>query len=388
MNIHEYQAKELLRSMGVPVPEGKPILSVGQIESVVKSFSSFPIVVKAQIHAGGRGKAGGVKLAKSRDEAISIAKDMMGKVLHTKQTGPDGQKVSRLYIESGSKIKKEYYISAVIDRKNQCITFISSTEGGMDIEEVAEKSPSKIVHTPINPSTGIQTFHVRKILFTLGFDAKLVKKLAPIVNGMYRAIVELDAEQVEINPLVETEDGELVVLDAKINFDNNALYRQKEIESLRDTSEENELELKASDEGLNYIKMDGNIGCMVNGAGLAMATMDIIKYYGEEPANFLDVGGTADEERVKKAFEIITSDPKVEGIVVNIFGGIVKCDLIANGILNAAKSMKLNIPVVVRLSGTNFELGKEILSKSDLDLIPADDLEEAAQAIVKAIKRS
>lgn len=389
MNIHEYQAKILLKKYGVAVPEGHPAFTVPEAVECARQLEANGhkvFVVKAQIHAGGRGKAGGVKVVKSIDEVKEKASQILGKVLITHQTGPEGKEVKRLYIESGSNIKKEYYLSAVVDRKTKSIVFMASTEGGVEIEEVASHSPEKIISVKIDPATGIQGCHTRKLGFALGFKGDVLKKFSKLVSSLYQAFVDTDASQIEINPLVETNEGEIIALDAKINFDDNALHRHDDIKTLRDLDEEEPLEIEASKYDLNYIKMDGQIGCMVNGAGLAMATMDIIKLYGSSPANFLDVGGGATREKVTAAFKIILSDPNVKGILVNIFGGIMRCDIIANGILEAAKEVKLSVPLVVRLEGTNVDLGKEILAKSGLAIIPADDLSDAAQKIVKAVK--
>ncbi|MDN5248097.1 MAG: ADP-forming succinate--CoA ligase subunit beta [Wolbachia endosymbiont of Tyrophagus putrescentiae] len=379
MNIHEYQAKEVLRKFNVPVPMGFSTVSAEEIESQVSQLKPGVLVVKAQIHAGGRGKAGGVKLARSVEEAKQFAQGMLGSTLVTHQTGPQGQQVRRIYIEEGSNIKKEYYLSLVVDPKLSKPTFIFSSEGGMDIEEVAKNSPDKIVKVDADAdfSASLKNFNL---------SAEQIEKIASVAKNIYEAFIATDASQIEINPLVETESGDFIALDAKMNFDDNALYRHPEITELRDYNEEVKEEIEASKYGLSYIKMDGNIGCMVNGAGLAMATMDIIKYYGAEPANFLDVGGGASKETVTEAFKIILSDNKVKGILVNIFGGIMRCDIIANGIVEAAKEMSVNVPLVVRLSGTNFEEGKEILEKSGLNIIAADELGEAAQKIVREVK--
>jgi succinyl-CoA synthetase beta subunit len=389
MNIHEYQAKILLKKFGVNVPEGHPAFSVQEAVEGAKKLEAAGnkvFVVKAQIHAGGRGKAGGVKVVKSIAEVEEKAKEILGKILVTHQTGPEGKEVKRLYVEAGSNIQKEYYLSAVVDRKSKCVVFMASTEGGVEIEEVAEKHPEKIISVKIDPAAGIQACHARKLGFALGFKGDALKKFSKLVFSLYDAFIKTDASQVEINPLVETAEGEIIALDAKINFDSNSLYRQKEIAELRDFEEEEPLEIEASKYDLNYIKMDGRIGCMVNGAGLAMATMDIIKLYGSSPANFLDVGGGATREKVTEAFKIILSDSNVEGILVNIFGGIMRCDIIANGIIEAAKTVNLSVPLVVRLEGTNVDLGKEILSKSGLAIIPANDLSDAAQKIVAAVE--
>ena len=386
MNIHEYQAKEVLRKYGVPVPDGIPALNPSEIESAVKELETKVWVVKAQIHAGGRGKAGGVKLAKSKDEAISLGKEMFGKTLVTHQTGPEGQKVRRVYIESGSNIDKEYYLSVVTDRSSSAPVFIASSEGGVNIEEVAHKTPEKIIKVHVKNGE-MMPFHARELAFGLGLKGDLLKKFVKVALNLYKAFIELDCEQVEINPLVVTKEEEVVALDAKINFDDNALYRHKDLMEYRDESEEDPLELRAKEHELSYVKMDGNIGCMVNGAGLAMSTMDIIKYYGAEPANFLDVGGGATKERVAEAFKIILSDKNVKAILVNIFGGIMKCDIIAEGIIAAVKDVGVKIPLVVRLAGTNFELGKKLLAKSGLKIVAADDLDDAAQKAVNVIKK-
>jgi succinyl-CoA synthetase beta subunit len=389
MNIHEYQAKELLAKYGVNTPVGYPAFSVEEAVEAAKKLQkdgNKVFVVKAQIHAGGRGKAGGVKVVKTIEDVRAKATDILGATLVTHQTGPEGKVVNRLYIEEGSNIKKEYYLSLVMDRASNSIIIMASTEGGMDIEEVAEKTPEKIITVHVDQAMSIQGFHARKVGFALGFKGDLLKKFTKLLASLYKAFVDTDASQVEINPLVETAEGDLIVLDAKYNIDDNALYRQKNLKELRDESEEDPLEIEASNHDLNYVKMDGKIGCMVNGAGLAMATMDIIKLYGSSPANFLDVGGGATKEKVCAAFKIILSDPNVKGILVNIFGGIMRCDIIAEGIIAAAKEVSLSIPLVVRLEGTNVELGKEILSKSDLTITSADDLSDAAEKIVKLTK--
>ena len=393
MNIHEYQAKEVLRKFGVNTGFGYPAFSVDEAVEAAKKLADAGnkvFVVKAQIHAGGRGKAGGVKVVKTLDDVKAAANDILGKVLVTHQTGPEGQKVRRLYVEAGSNIKKEFYLSAVLDRVTKSIVFMASSEGGMDIEEVAEATPEKIITAKVDVGGGLSGFVARKLGFALGLKGDLLKKFAKLIAALYKAFNETDASQIEINPLalVENADGseDILVLDAKYNFDDNALYRHPDIAKLRDEAEEDALEIEASKYDLNYVKMDGKIGCMVNGAGLAMATMDIIKLYGSSPANFLDVGGGATTEKVTAAFKIILSDPNVEGILVNIFGGIMRCDIIANGIVEAAKEVDLKIPLVVRLEGTNVDLGKEILAKSGLKIIPADDLSDAADKAVKAIK--
>jgi succinyl-CoA synthetase beta subunit len=385
MNIHEYQAKQVLNKYGVPTSHGVVALKAEEIDKKMKDFNADLYVVKAQIHAGGRGKAGGVKVVRDKKEAIKQAHEMFGKTLITHQTGPEGQAVGRVYIESGCDIKKEYYFSAVLDSSANRITFMASTEGGVDIEEVAEKTLEKIIKVSVDPATGLQPFHSRQVAFGLGFTGDQAKQMVKIVNCVYDAFISTDASQIEINPLVVTSDDNLLALDAKMNFDENALYKHPEIAELRDEEEEDPLEVEASKNELSYVRMDGNIGCMVNGAGLAMSTMDIIKLYGAEPANFLDVGGGADKERVTKAFKIILSDKSVKGILVNIFGGIMRCDVIAEGVVAAAKEVGVTVPLVVRLAGTNFEQGKEILANSGLEIIAADDLGDAAEKIVQAI---
>ncbi|ABV78617.1 succinyl-CoA synthetase subunit beta [Rickettsia bellii OSU 85-389] len=385
MNIHEYQAKEILRKYGVPTSTGVVVTKTESINAAIDKLNTKVYVVKAQIHAGGRGKAGGVKVVKSKEEAKKVAHDMFGINLVTHQTGPQGQKVNRLYIESGCDILKEYYFSVVFDRSASCITFIASTEGGVDIEEVAEKTPEKIIKFSVDPATGLQNFHAQGIAYELGFKDHQVKQMKEIVKATYKAFIETDAAQIEINPLIVNKEGNLLALDAKFTFDDNGLFKHPEIMALRDQDEEDPLETRAADAGLSYVKMDGSIGCMVNGAGLAMATMDIIKLYGATPANFLDVGGGADRERVKEALKIILSDKEVKGILVNIFGGIMRCDIIAEGIIAAAKDIGIKVPLVVRLAGTNVEKGKEILSNSGLEIIPAHDLADAASKIVEAI---
>ncbi|HJD62864.1 MAG TPA: ADP-forming succinate--CoA ligase subunit beta [Rickettsia endosymbiont of Degeeriella rufa] len=385
MNIHEYQAKEILRKYGVPTSTGVVVTKTESINAAIDELNTKVYVVKAQIHAGGRGKAGGVKVVKSKEEAKKVAHDMFGINLVTHQTGPQGQKVNRLYIESGCDILKEYYFSVVFDRSASCITFIASTEGGVDIEEVAEKTPEKIIKFSVDPATGLQNFHAQGIAYELGFKEQQVKQMKEIVKATYKAFIETDAAQIEINPLIVNKEGNLLALDAKFTFDDNGLFKHPEIMALRDQDEEDPLETRAADAGLSYVKMDGSIGCMVNGAGLAMATMDIIKLYGATPANFLDVGGGADRERVKEALKIILSDKEVKGILVNIFGGIMRCDIIAEGIIAAAKDIGIKVPLVVRLAGTNVEKGKEILSNSGLEIIPAHDLADAASKIVEAI---
>lgn len=385
MNIHEYQAKTVLREFGVNVSNGVVAFNPSEVDRVISTLNTDMYVVKAQIHAGGRGKAGGVKLAKSKKEAAAIAKQMFDVNLVTHQTGPQGQIVRRVYIEEGSDIKKEYYLSMIVDRSKGLPVFIASTEGGVDIEEVAKKQSEKIITVEI-PTSNMWPFQARKIGFALGFTGDLLKQFIKIASGIYKAFVEKDASQIEINPLIVTTNGEMKALDAKINFDDNALYRHKDIQEMHDKDEENPLELRAKAHELSYVKMEGDIGCMVNGAGLAMATMDIIKYYGAEPANFLDVGGGADKEKVAEAFKIILSDDGVKAILVNIFGGIMRCNIIAEGIISAAKEVGIKVPLVVRLAGTNFELGKKLLDESGLNIVSAEDLADAAQKAVSAIK--
>ena len=388
MNIHEYQAKQLLAKYGVAVPRGHVAYTAPEAHEVAKQLGGPVWVVKAQIHAGGRGKGGGVKVVKSLDEVWPTSEKMLGMTLITKQTGPAGKEVKRIYIEEGCDIKRELYLSMLIDRGTSRVTIIASTEGGMDIEEVAASTPEKIHTVTIDPATGIQPFHARKVAFALGLEGKQVNACVKTVLGMYKAFVELDASLMEINPLVVTGGGDVIPLDAKMNFDDNALFRHKDIQELRDEDEEDPAEREAARHDLNYIKLDGSIGCMVNGAGLAMATMDIIKLYGGDPANFLDVGGGATKDRVTEAFKIILRDPNVEGILVNIFGGIMRCDVIAEGVVSAAREVSLNVPLVVRLEGTNVDLGKQILSQSGLPIISADDLGDAAEKIVKAVKEA
>ncbi|GAB0167183.1 ADP-forming succinate--CoA ligase subunit beta [Lysinibacillus sp. CTST325] len=382
MNIHEYQGKEILRKYGVAVPNGKVAFSPDEAVKVAKELGSNVTVVKAQIHAGGRGKAGGVKIAKNLDEVRTYAKELLGKILVTHQTGPEGKEVKRLYIEEGSDIQKEYYLSLVLDRATSRVTMMGSEEGGMDIEEVAESNPEKIFKEVVDPVVGLTGFQARRMAFNMNIPANLVGKAVKLMLGLYQAFIDKDASIVEINPLVVTGQGEVVALDAKFNFDANALYRHKDIVELRDFDEEDPKEIEASKYDLSYISLDGNIGCMVNGAGLAMATMDTISYYGGSPANFLDVGGGATAEKVTEAFKIILSDPHVKGIFVNIFGGIMKCNIIAEGVVTAAKEIGLAVPLVVRLEGTNVELGKEILNASGLNIVAADSMADGAQKIV------
>ena len=396
MNIHEYQAKALLRSYGLPVSDGRPVLKAEDAKTAAGELDGPLWVVKAQIHAGGRGKGkfkepeagerGGVRLAKSVGEAAEFARQMLGRTLVTVQTGPAGKVVNRIYIEDGSDIARELYLALLIDRKTSRISFVVSTEGGVSIEDVAHDTPEKIVTFDVDPATGFSEFHGRRVAFSLGLEGNQVKQCVQIMKSLYKVFIEKDAEMLEINPFVVLKDGGLKILDAKMSFDGNAMFRHPDIAALRDETEENAKELAASKFDLNYIALDGEIGCMVNGAGLAMATMDIIKLYGAEPANFLDVGGGATKEKVTEAFKIITSDPKVKGILVNIFGGIMRCDIIAEGVIAAVKEVGLKVPLVVRLEGTNVELGKEIVRNSGLNVIAADNLSEAAQKIVKAVK--
>ncbi len=388
MNIHEYQAKALLREYGVATLRGRVAYTPEEAEQVARELPGPVWVVKAQIHAGGRGKGGGVKLARSIEEVRQLADAMLGMTLITHQTGPQGRVVKRVYVEEGCRIARELYLGAVLDRATARVTFMASTEGGVEIEEVAKRTPEKILKVAIDPVTGFQPFHGRKLAFGLGLVGKEVQKAVAFMKGLYACFVEKDASLVEINPLVLTAEGELVALDAKMNFDANALFRQPRIVELRDLDEEDPHEIEASRHELNYIKLDGNIACMVNGAGLAMATMDIIKLYGGAPANFLDVGGGASKERVTAAFKLLLSDPNVEAVLVNIFGGIMRCDVIAEGVVAAAREVNLNVPLVVRLEGTNVELGKRILSESGLSIIPADDLADAAQKVVAAVRKA
>ena len=397
MNIHEYQGKELLKAYGVAVLGGHVAWTPEEAVEAAKQLPGPVYVIKSQIHAGGRGAGkfkddpngkGGVRLAKSLDEVREAAAAMIGHTLITKQTGPAGRLVRRVYVEAGCDIKRELYLSLLIDRSVSEIVIVASTEGGMEVEEVAEHTPEKILRAPVDPAAGISGFHARKLAFGLGLEGKQVATFAKFVTSIYEAFVATDAAVIEINPLVVTGAGEIIALDAKVSFDDNALYRHPEIEKLRDESEEDPKELEANKHSLSYVALDGNIGCMVNGAGLAMATMDIIKLYGAEPANFLDVGGGATKERVTAAFKIILSDPNVEGILVNIFGGIMRCDVIAEGVIAAAREVSLSVPLVVRLEGTNVQLGKDIMAKSGLPIIPADNLADAAEKIVKAVKEA
>ncbi len=396
MNIHEYQAKKLLKDYGAPVSDGRAVLRAEEAKTAASELDGPVWVVKAQIHAGGRGKGtfkegeagskGGVRVVKSVEDAAEEARKMLGRTLVTKQTGEAGKQVNRVFIEDGAAIARELYLAVLVDRQTSRISFVCSTEGGMDIEEVAHETPEKILSFSVDPASGISGFHGRRVAFALGLEGQQVKQCVKLINTLYAMFIEKDMEMLEINPLIVTEGGDLRCLDAKMGFDSNALYRQPDILALRDETEEDPKELAASKFDLNYIALDGEIGCMVNGAGLAMSTMDIIKLYGSEPANFLDVGGGATKEKVTEAFKIITSDPKVKGILVNIFGGIMRCDVIAEGVVAAVKEVGLTVPLVVRLEGTNVEKGKQIINESGLDVIAADDLGDAAEKIVKAVK--
>jgi len=397
MNIHEYQGKELLKTYGVSVLDGHVAWTPEEAVEAAKKLPGPVYVIKSQIHAGGRGAGkfkdapagkGGVRLAKSLEEVQEAAAAMLGHTLITKQTGPLGRVVRRVYVEAGCDIKRELYLSLLIDRSVSEVVIIASTEGGMEVEEVAAHHPEKILRAPVDPASGISSFHARKLAFGLGLEGKQIATFGKFVAAIYKAFVDLDCAIIEINPLVVTGGGEIIALDAKVSFDDNALYRHEAIEALRDEGEEDPKELEATKHSLNYVALDGSIGCMVNGAGLAMATMDIIKLYGAEPANFLDVGGGATKERVTAAFKIILSDPHVEGILVNIFGGIMRCDVIAEGVIAAAREVALSVPLVVRLEGTNVQLGKDIMAKSGLPIISADNLADAAEKIVKAVKEA
>ena len=386
MNIHEHQAKEILKEFGAPVSNGVVILSLKEINEKISQLKSKEFVLKAQIHAGGRGKAGGVKLIKNLEELKKEAEDMMGKILITHQTGPEGKEVKRLYIEEASEIAEEFYLSCLVDRQSSKIAFISSTEGGVDIENVASKTPEKIITTKVDLKNEVEKEEIEKIIAPFKFNKNQKDEAIKLVQGLYKILLQKDASLIEINPLILTKNGKLICLDAKMNFDDNAIFRRPEILKLRDLNEENLAEIEASKYDLAYIKLNGSIGCMVNGAGLAMATMDIIKIYGKEPANFLDVGGGASKEKVAAAFKLILSDKNVEGILINIFGGIMRCDVLAQGVVDAAKEINLSVPLVVRLAGTNFEEGKKILDKSNLKILSASDLNDAAKKIVEAIK--
>ncbi|MCD7033796.1 ADP-forming succinate--CoA ligase subunit beta [Metabacillus sp. GX 13764] len=386
MNIHEYQGKEILRKYGVAVPNGKVAFTVDEAVEAAKSLGTSVTVVKAQIHAGGRGKAGGVKVAKNLDDVRTYAEEILGKTLITHQTGPEGKEVKRLLVEEGCDIKKEYYIGLVLDRATSSVVLMASEEGGTEIEEVAEKTPEKIFRENIDPAIGLQPYQARRIAFNINIPRELIGQAAKFMLSLYTAFIEKDCSIAEINPLVVTGDGKVMALDAKLNFDANALYRQKDVLEYRDLEEEDAKEIEASKYDLSYISLDGNIGCMVNGAGLAMATMDIIKFYGGDPANFLDVGGGATAEKVTEAFKIILSDQNVKGIFVNIFGGIMKCDIIASGVVEATKQVGLEIPLVVRLEGTNVELGKKILNESGLNITSAESMADGAEKIVSLVK--
>jgi len=386
MNIHEYQAKEILRKFGVAVPDGHVCYNSASARDWAKRLGDGPWVVKAQIHAGGRGKGGGVKLARTPDEVRALAREMIGMTLVTHQTGPEGKLVKRVLVETGCNIADELYVGLLVDRSTSQVTLMASTEGGMDIEEVAAKTPEKILLEPIDPLIGLAPFQARKVAFQLGFKGKQVNQAVKLFRGLYEAFTSSDCSLLEINPLVVSAEGELLALDAKLGFDDNALFRHRNIRDLRDYDEEDPMEIEASQYDLSYIALDGNIGCLVNGAGLAMATMDIIKYCGGKPANFLDVGGGATIERVTEAFKIILSDDKVEGILVNIFGGIMKCDVIATGVIEAAKQVGVKVPLVVRLEGTNVNKGKQMLAESGLNIIAADGMADGAEKIVKAVQ--
>lgn len=388
MNIHEYQAKALLKEYGTSVLAGGIAYTADEAEQVAKELGGPVWVVKAQIHAGGRGKGGGVKVVKSIEEVKQVASEMIGMNLVTHQTGPAGKEVNQVYIEDGCAIANELYVSIVVDRESSRVAIIASSEGGMDIEEVAAETPEKIITVTIDPASGLSGFHCRKVAFGMGLTGKAAGGVAKVIAALYKAFIDKDAAMLEINPLVVTEDDDVVVLDAKMGFDGNSLYRHKDVQELRDPTEEDPMELEAAKHELNYIKLDGSIGCMVNGAGLAMSTMDIIKLKGGSPANFLDVGGGATRERVTEAFKIIMSDPNVEGILVNIFGGIMRCDVIAEGVVAAAKELALTVPLIVRLEGTNVEKGKEIMANSGINIISASDLGDAAVKAVAAVKEA
>ncbi len=386
MNIHEHQAKEILRKFGAEIPNGIVVFDIKEISDKIKNLKSDSVVIKAQIHAGGRGKAGGIKLVKNKKELIKEANDMFNKTLITHQTGPSGKQVKRIYIEETCNIKKEFYLSCVVDRSSSKIAFISCAEGGIDIEKIAKESPEKIITVKVNLSNIVEEKNVKEIIKPFNLPQKVEKKAFQLIQSIYKILIEKDASLIEINPLILTNEDNLLCLDAKINFDDNALYRHQDIASLKDINEEDPIETEASKYGLSYIKLDGKIGCMVNGAGLAMATMDIIKLHGSEPANFLDVGGGASKEKVSAAFKIILSDKNVKGILINIFGGIMRCDVVAQGLVEAAQETNLSVPIVVRLAGTNFELGKEILKNSKLKIITADSLSDASKKIIESVK--
>jgi succinyl-CoA synthetase beta subunit len=385
MNIHEFQAKQILGRFGAPVPKGQPASTADEAAAAFKALGKPKAVVKAQIHAGGRGKAGGVKLVSSADEARQFAAGLLGKTLVTHQTGPQGRVVRRVYVEEASQVARELYLGMLVDRKAGCVSIIASTEGGMDIEEVAAKTPERIITEPIDPLLGMSGFLARKIAFALGLKDKQIGQFAGLANALYKAFLETDASLVEINPLVVTADGRVICLDAKMSFDDNGLFRHPDVRELRDSNEEDPAETEAAKFDLSYVHLDGNIGCMVNGAGLAMATMDIVKYYGAEPANFLDVGGGASAEKVAAAFRILLSDERVKAVLINIFGGIMQCDVLATGVVEAARQVNLSVPLVVRMEGTNVEQGKKILAESGIKVITASDMADAARRVVKAI---
>jgi succinyl-CoA synthetase beta subunit len=385
MNIHEYQAKQILARFGVPVPKGQHATTPDEAAAAFKALGQPTAVVKAQIHAGGRGKAGGVKLLSSADEVRNFAAKLLGKPLVTHQTGPEGRVVRRIFIEEASQVARELYLGMLVDRNSASVSVIASTEGGMDIEEVAAKTPEKIATEPINPMLGVSGFLARKIAFSLGLKDKQVGQFVTLLSGLYKAFIETDASLIEINPLVVTKEGRVICLDAKMSFDDNGLFRHPDIRELRDANEEDPAETEAAKYDLSYVHLDGNIGCMVNGAGLAMATMDIVKIYGAEPANFLDVGGGASTEKVAAAFRILLSDARVKGVLINIFGGIMRCDVLAQGVVEAARQVKLNVPLVVRMEGTNVVEGKKILAESGIKVITATDMADAARRIVKEI---
>ena len=387
MNIHEFQAKEILRRFGVAEPRGMVVTTAAEAQAAAQQLGEGVTVVKAQIHAGGRGKGGGVKVVKSPQEAAEKARQMLGKNLVTHQTGPEGRQVRRILVEQGVEIERELYLAMVLDRAQSRVTVICSSEGGVEIEEVAAKTPQKILKETVDPVIGLATFQCRRLAFALNIPAELIGKAVAVMQGLYRAFEETDASLAEINPLIITKDGQIMALDAKMNFDSNAFFRQKEIVALRDLDEEDPREVEASQYDLSYISLDGNIACMVNGAGLAMATMDIIKHYGGEPANFLDVGGGADQEKVAEAFRILLADSRVRGVLINIFGGIMRCDVLAQGVVDAARELKITVPLVVRMQGTNVEQGRQILEGSGLTIISADTMAEAAEKIVKAVKQ-
>jgi succinyl-CoA synthetase beta subunit len=387
MNIHEFQAKEILKRFGVAVPQGIIATTAEEAKAAAQQLGGGVVVVKAQIHAGGRGKGGGVKVVKSPEEAADKARQMLGRNLVTRQTGPEGRQVRRVLVEQGLEIQRELYLAMVMDRAQSRVTVICSSEGGVEIEEVAAKAPEKILKETVDPAIGLAAFQCRRLAFALNIPSELTGKAVAVMQGLYRAFVETDASLAEINPLIITKDGQIMALDAKMNFDSNAFFRQKEIAALRDLDEEDPREVEASKYDLSYISLDGNIACMVNGAGLAMATMDIIKHHGGEPANFLDVGGGADKEKVAHAFRILLADSRVRGVLINIFGGIMRCDVLAQGVVDAARELKITVPLVVRMQGTNVEQGRQILAASGLTIISADTMAEAAEKIVTAVKQ-